>query len=211
MKQEKTKSKKRIVYYLVLAVCVLLLVAATVLTVYFVTGGGNEILEGPPKVDEPEPTPPDDKPQEPSNPSGSESVVRFIAPIAGVQMIEYEDIYIDASLGGICTQHRARDYEAEVGTPVYAMADGVVLEASYHDYLGDLVKVDHGDGIIVWYYFVDPTVTTGQTIKQGQQLGTVREARGFEEEENAHLHLEMTIDGEKVDPQDYIGLVYEDK
>ena len=206
MKQEKTKGKKRIVYYLVLAVCVLLLVAATVLTVYFVTGGRNQLLEAPPAIDNPNP-PEDD---EPSGPSGGESVVRFISPVSGEQMIEYEDVYADTSVG-IISQHKARDFSAAIGTPVYAMADGVVLEASYHDFLGDLVKVDHGDGIIVWYYFVDPTVTTGQKVKQGQQIGTVKEARGFEEHENAHLHLEMKINGVKVDPQDYIGLVYEDK
>ena len=206
MKQEKTKSKKRIFYYLVLAVSVLLLVAATVLTVYFVTGGGNQILEAPPAND---PNSPDR--EEPSGPSGGESVVRFISPVSGEQMIEFEDLYIDTSLGGLGSLHKARDYSAEIGTPVYAMADGVVLEASYHDYLGDLVKVDHGDGIIVWYYFIDPAVTTGQKVSQGQKLGTIKEPRGFEEHEGAHLHLEMTIGGKKVDPQDYIGLVYEDK
>ena len=233
-----TKSKKRMMYSIIIAVCALLLIAATVLTVYFVTNSRSDILEQPPidqnpPDDQGEPENPDDpagpgtqepenpegpskpggnNPSEDNKPSGGERVA-YVKPVDSTECsVEYEAVYNNTSLDR-WYKHMAIDYVAEAGTPVFAMADGVVKEISMESVLGNYIVLEHDGGLTTLYRFVEPVsnLQEGDTVKQGQTIATVAEAYGTEYKDGTHLHLEMKLNGVSVDPKDYIDLTLEDK
>lgn len=219
MKEEKTKKKKTI-YYILLAVGVLLLAAATVLTVWFTTRGSNELAEKPP-VEEPndpsepsEPSEPSD-PSDPSEPTGPSEPERpaYVRPISETATAtEYDVIYVSETTDFIY-RHKAVDFAAAAGTEVYAMADGTVTEISLSEELGNLITIDHGDGLTMTYRFVEPTenLAVGMQVTQGACIGTVAEAYGSEAADGTHLHLEAAVNGTPVDPNQYLDQTYDEK
>lgn len=218
MKEEKTKSKKKFIYYVVLAVSVLLLIAATVLTVYFVTNGGNPIAEKPPVQEPGEPNQPNDpgkpeEPNEPNEPSTGGDAVRFVSPIEGGRYtVDYNVIYTNATLGWIY-RHKAVDFEASAGDEVLCMADGTVESISYSEETGNYIVVNHGDDLKTIYRFVEPTSTLkeGAKVTKGQRIGEVASAYGIEHKDGTHLHLEIMVGGDYVDPTAYLEPVLEEK
>ena len=200
MKEEKTKKKKSI-YYILLAVGVALLAAATVLTVWFTTRG-SDVVEVPP-VEEP------DDPSGPSEPEGPE----YVRPISvETCSVDYDAIYVSDTTDFIY-RHKAVDFAADAGTEVYAMADGTVSEISLSEELGNLITIDHGDGLTMTYRFVEPAegLSVGAAVEQGACIGTVAEAYGSEAADGTHLHLEVSLNGSLVDPNAYLDLTYDEK
>ncbi len=213
--QQKVKPKKKVLSYIVLAVSVLLLVTATVLTVWFVTQGTQPTLEVPPAGDtgdQNEPSGPAE-PDEPNKPSGGEDTVRFVSPIAGATYtVEYNVIYTNETLGWIY-RHKAVDFDAAAGTEVCCMADGTVESISFSEETGNLIVVDHGDGLKTTYRFVEPdaSLKEGAKIAKGGKLGVVAQAYGIERHDGEHLHLEIKIGDDAVDPTEYLDPVLEEK
>lgn len=236
---EHTVKKKRLIYTIIIAVCALLLIAATVLTVYFVTSG-NEVLENP--IDEPndptggdEPSDPtggdnqddpvggdqDDDPvngnggeDEPNDPTGGDDTVIFVSPVAeAVCTVEYQAIYTNQTRGGIIYRHMGVDFSAGEGTPVVSVAAGVVSSISYSETLGNVIIIDHGDGLLSYYRFIEPIdgLTEGNEVAKGEQIATVAAAYGTEYKDGTHLHLEISLNGKYVDPADYFDITYEEK
>lgn len=210
MKEEKSGSKKKLFYYLALAACVLLLITATVLTVYFVAGGNRETIENPPVVDpdegggkEPE------KPDEPTDPTGGEDVVKFVVPVAYESATTFNDFVWDV-YGYTC--HEAVDFSAAAGTEVRSMADGTVTSVSYNDVTGNIVVVDHGNGLKTLYRYVDPAdgLKEGDTVKKGDKIGAVSTPYAAETT-TPHLHLEVLLGEKRVNPADYIEIVASEK
>ena len=220
MKEEKTTTKKKTLYYVLIGISVLLLAAAIVLTVYFTTGTPSDIAETPgdnqgtlPGEDE---TPgenedPDDQ-EEPDKPTGGETE-QYVLPVAAESCsVEHNAIYANASVGTYY-RHTGVDFAADAGAEVYAMADGVVSRISLSEELGNLITIDHGDGLTMTYRFVEPAegLSVGATVEQGACIGTVAEAYGSEAADGTHLHLEVSLNGSPVDPNAYLDLTYDEK
>ena len=215
--EEKTQNKKRVLYYSILAACALLLIVGIVLTVYFVTRRTESIAENPPVVqpsdDEPQDPPVSGGEEEPSEPSGGEEAVRFVTPLDFEDYsVMYEDIYHNGTTGW-WYRHRAVDFAAPAGTEVRCMADGTVSSVSVSEELGNLIVVDHGDGLKTLYRFVEPdaSLKEGATVKKGEKLGVVAEAYGIERKDGEHLHLEVVLGDDLVDPADYLEPVLNEK
>lgn len=105
-------------------------------------------------------------------------------------------------LTGIWAVHDAADLAADVGTPVHAMADGVVLSASEKGYDGAFVAVDHGDGLVACYACLRMTagLLPGDPVDLGQTIGFTGREKLDETDMEPHLHLRVTQDGRSVDP-----------
>ncbi|MFM2086626.1 MAG: hypothetical protein RLZZ237_1495 [Pseudomonadota bacterium] len=91
------------------------------------------------------------------------------------------------------------DLAASRGTPVHAVADGVARVA-HDDWMGNLVRIDHGGGLESLYIHLDSVaLADGTLVKAGQTIGTVgatgRAATG------PHLHFQVRQDGKRQDPQ----------
>lgn len=100
--------------------------------------------------------------------------------------------------------HKGIDFRADEGTPVYAAADGVVIVPVDAD-TGDSknVTVSHYTNINTFYAHLSKVVVNeGDEVKQGDIIGYVG-ATG--ESTEPHLHFELCIDGEYVDPIDYFS------
>jgi murein DD-endopeptidase MepM/ murein hydrolase activator NlpD len=95
--------------------------------------------------------------------------------------------------------HAGLDFGAPSGTPVVSAADGVVTRAerSAGGY-GQLVEIDHGDGVRTRYAHLSRiSVELGENITQGSQIGLV----GSTGRSTApHLHFEVRVEGVAVDP-----------
>lgn len=108
-----------------------------------------------------------------------------------------------SSPGGIgSTNHKGLDIATKAGTPIYAAAGGKVEFAGYKGALGNLVIINHGNGVKTYYgHCSSLNVSVGQKVEAGAKIAAVGKtgsATGY------HLHLEIHINGIAVNPQNYI-------
>ena len=98
--------------------------------------------------------------------------------------------------------HTGLDISAVQGTDIKVLADGTVTFASYNGSYGKLVKIDHGNGVETWYAHTSKMyVNVGDTVKAGDVIAAVGSTGNST---GPHLHLEIRVNGEHVDPQDYL-------
>ncbi len=100
------------------------------------------------------------------------------------------------------SNHTGLDIAATTGTPIKVMADGVITNASYSGSYGNLVKVDHGNGVETWYAHTSKMyVKKGQEVKAGDEIAAVGSTGNST---GPHLHLEIRLNGEHINPQKYV-------
>ncbi|MGA2600042.1 MAG: M23 family metallopeptidase [Bryobacteraceae bacterium] len=99
--------------------------------------------------------------------------------------------------------HTGVDLSAEMGTPVHAAGDGIVEHASWGGQYGNLVIIDHGNGMQTWYAHLSRfLVVPGQEIRRGDVLGR----SGATGRVTApHLHYEVRVGGTPVNPYKYLS------
>ncbi|HHD2585306.1 TPA: murein hydrolase activator EnvC [Clostridium perfringens] len=98
--------------------------------------------------------------------------------------------------------HTGIDFAASTGTPFVAAKDGVVTAAEYHPAYGNMVIIDHGGGFSTLYAHASQLkVSVGQKVKQGQVVSLVG-STGYST--GPHAHFEIRINGQHVNPMDYI-------
>ena len=110
------------------------------------------------------------------------------------------------TLNGIYEYHPATDIYAPTGTPIYASNAGEVIVSEWHDSYGNYVVIDHGDGKATLYAHMSiRSATVGQTVSQGDVIGQVGNT-GYSF--GSHLHFEFRLNGERVDPEQYVPSPY---
>jgi murein DD-endopeptidase MepM/ murein hydrolase activator NlpD len=98
--------------------------------------------------------------------------------------------------------HSGLDFRGEYGAPVHATAGGVVVTAGPAGGYGNMVEIDHGNGLSTRYGHLSAIlVTEGQTVDAGAVLGRVGSTG---RSTGTHLHYEVRIDDEPVDPTRFI-------
>jgi murein DD-endopeptidase MepM/ murein hydrolase activator NlpD len=104
-------------------------------------------------------------------------------------------------LGGM-RQHDGIDIPAPAGTPIHAAKSGLVVFSGWKRGYGYCVTIDHGNGLATHYAHCSQLlVNTGETVARGQviaKVGTTGLSTGN------HLHFEVRIHGEPVDPIPYL-------
>lgn len=98
--------------------------------------------------------------------------------------------------------HTGLDFPADPGTPILAAAGGVVLSAGLHPQYGQLVELDHGNGLVTRYAHTSRMlVKQGDLVKRGQKIaevGTTGRSTG------PHLHFEVLVDGVQQNPAKFL-------
>ena len=98
--------------------------------------------------------------------------------------------------------HEGIDITAGTGTPIWAAAAGAVIHAGWLGGYGNLVVVDHGDGLATAYAHASAIlVSVGQQVAQGETLSTVGSTGNSS---GPHLHFEVRVNGNAVDPLLYL-------
>lgn len=88
------------------------------------------------------------------------------------------------------------------GKPIIASDGGTVAEAGWHNSYGYYVLIDHGNGFKTRYAHCSAlNVTAGQKVAQGEYIAAVGNT-GYSF--GAHLHFEVILNGQLVDPMNYV-------
>lgn len=97
--------------------------------------------------------------------------------------------------------HSGMDIAAAKGTPVAAYQCGTVTKVDQNDTYGNCVLITSGELQTFYAHLSSVEVREGQTVESGQAIGKVG-STGLST--GPHLHFEIRIDGQSVDPADYI-------
>jgi len=94
--------------------------------------------------------------------------------------------------------HAGVDLRARLGDPIGAGQDGIVRFAGWYHGYGNLVIIDHGDGISTRYGHLSSFATeAGQQVARGEVIGYAgRTGRAT----SPHLHYEVRVNGKPVNP-----------
>ena len=130
-----------------------------------------------------------------------ENVKAFTMPVEGKIIKEYSDSQLQYSKTyGDMRLHSGIDIACKEGTSVSACSDGTVLSVGNDSFLGNVVVVDHGEGLTVKYAALENLkVEQGTKLKCGDIIGTVTTIPS-ECGDESHIHIEVSKNGEIVSP-----------
>lgn len=132
-------------------------------------------------------------------PYEAEPVKSYTMPINGdilkdfsTTALQYSQTYGDMRI------HNAVDITATEGTLVSACTDGTVQSVEETANYGNVVTIDHGDGLVIKYAALkDITVKSGDTVQTGNTIGAVSTVP-CECDDQSHLHLEAYKNGDSI-------------
>lgn len=105
-------------------------------------------------------------------------------------------------IAGARAMHEGIDFNAETGTPVVAAADGVVLAATYHPDFGNVIDIDHGEGLVSRYAHLSRMdIKPASLVKRGQLIGAVGNTG---RSTGSHLHFEVRMQGVAQNPAHFL-------
>jgi murein DD-endopeptidase MepM/ murein hydrolase activator NlpD len=122
---------------------------------------------------------------------------QWVLPVAGYHLTagfgEYSGLWSH--------YHTGLDFAAPSGTPIHAIANGVVTSVGYDGAYGNKTVMTLDDGTELWFCHQTTTmVTVGQEVRAGEEIGTVGSTGNVT---GPHLHLEVRPGaGDPVDPYD---------
>ena len=130
------------------------------------------------------------------------NVVPVRKPVHGeLDMSSPFGIRIDPFLGRPA-MHTGLDLRGDIGEPVRATAAGKVTIAGRDGGYGNMVELDHGNGLSTRYgHLSEIDVKVGQHVRTGEVIGRIGSTG---RSTGPHLHYETRINGEPVDPQKFL-------
>lgn len=156
--------------------------------------------------DDQQPEEPDDQQpdlNEPDDPTSGELV--YGAPLDAYELGQacvMDELVWSNTLHWYST-HNGTDFMADAGTQVNAVYDGTVTSVKYTTQEGYVVTIEQSDGLTAIYKSLsaDTLVEEGDAVTTGTPIGYVSDSMTSEQNDGAHLHLEMKdADGGYVDP-----------
>lgn len=124
----------------------------------------------------------------------------FISPLKEIKIVGGFGIF--KKTGSSTVQHLGVDLDAKIGTPVFAINDGLVSFSQELPDYGKTVIIDHGLGIFSLYLHLDKfNVLKGAKVKQGGIIGLSGNS-GYSLA--PHLHFSIKINLANVDPLKFI-------
>ena len=102
--------------------------------------------------------------------------------------------------------HTGLDMMAPEGSPIRAAAAGTVIYAGWYFAYGNIVDIQHADGVVTRYAHMSafaPGITPGTPVTAGEFIGKVGHTGRAH---GSHVHFEVRINGRPVDPKPYLAL-----
>lgn len=143
----------------------------------------------------------------------SETLPIFAPPLDGLVIKDYSDeIPVFSYTMNDYRTHTGLDLACSVGTPILASADGVICEVCDDPMMGVTVSISHSGGAATTYRGLSKEsmsiVKVGDSVECGQMIGAAGDTALIESAEEPHLHFEMTVNGEHVDPAEYMKVSF---
>lgn len=207
--EQKPKNKKLLTYYLILGACILIIAAIAVAVTLSVTLGGKDMA-----LDDPDQTVDGDDDNNTDDGDDDDDVedttgdTTFLMPVEEVNAVNSYGFYHNTTLDKYYL-HTGIDFAGDVGDEVYAALDGTVESITSDPVLmGTTITLSHENGLKTTYTFIDAAegLAVGDTVEKGDVIATVAEAMGQEYKDGAHLHFEVFLNGEAVDPETYLDI-----
>lgn len=105
--------------------------------------------------------------------------------------------------GGSYEFHPGLDIDGEMGDTVVASANGIVLKAEWQGGYGNMVEIDHGNGLVTRYGHLSRLeVQAGATVQRGQLIGLIGSTG---RSTGPHLHFEVRINDKPVNPRRFLS------
>ena len=106
--------------------------------------------------------------------------------------------------GRVSSSHLGVDYRGALGDPIYAANRGVVALVDTFFLAGNVVYVNHGDGLVTGYFHMSQTeVAVGDTVEKGQEIGRVGATGRVT---GPHLHWSARFGALTINPADLLAL-----
>lgn len=100
--------------------------------------------------------------------------------------------------------HSGIDIAAESGTEVVAFTDGVIAAVTDDYFNGTTIAITHEQGVVSYYMNLQDElaegISVGAEVTAGQVIGYVGSTSRIEAKDPSHLHFELHVDGEAIDP-----------
>jgi len=166
-----------------------------------------EVIAIPEQVPEPLEPVVEETEEEEVLPVWNETAAETCWPVEGEleRLHDVQHLHYDVTLRDWRT-HEGVDILAPLGETVCAAMSGLVQNVEEDGLYGTVVTVDHGDGTQAVYANLAsvPAVNPGDWIMAGDVIGAVGTTALCEIGQGTHLHFAMYLDGESVDPLDYL-------
>ncbi len=118
---------------------------------------------------------------------------RYVLPVTGYRLTAG----FGAGGGLWSSSHTGQDFAAPTGVPVRAVSDGVVTSAGWDGAYGRKIEITHRDGTVTWYCHLSAVAVRRGKVTAGQVIGRVGSTGNTT---GPHLHLEVRIGGDPVNP-----------
>jgi murein DD-endopeptidase MepM/ murein hydrolase activator NlpD len=126
---------------------------------------------------------------------------RKLARLATMYVLPLEHFRLSAAFGATgglwSAAHTGQDFSAPSGTPVRAVAQGVVTSAEWAGAYGWRIIVRHPDGTETWYCHLSSFVVRGGSVTPGQTIGRVGSTGNST---GPHLHFEVRENDQPISP-----------
>ncbi len=145
---------------------------------------------------------------EPSAPTAS-TLPKLTLPVSGNLIKAHDlDVPVFSTTMNDYRTHCGIDIAAQPGASVCAAADGVIAQIWEDPMMGQCISVKHaGDGLTI-YRNLSPIlpvgISEGVSVRAGQLIANIGESAMIEIAEEPHLHFEMMVGDEYVNPLDYL-------
>ena len=124
-------------------------------------------------------------------------ILLAVTPVKGIITSRYG--HVSSIRSGA---HTGTDIACSYGTPIKSVASGTVTFAGWSGSYGKLIKISHGNGVETWYAHCSEIYgTVGQQVNSGDVIAAVGSTGNST---GNHLHLEIRVNGQTLNPQRYL-------
>lgn len=104
--------------------------------------------------------------------------------------------------GGGGEFHPGLDFKGPYGAPIFAAAQGVVSFVGQRSGYGNVVEIDHGNGLVTRYAHMSGfTTVVGNQVQPGEQIGKIGSTG---RSTGPHLHFEVRIGDRAINPRPFL-------